>query len=236
MKLTDVKVSQRIMALFTGEPGSGKSNAAASFPRPIIIDLDQRKEALLKLYGSDPYIEVESFGPEEYERFAAFMLDLANRPTTYMTIVVDSLTALARMVLQYAAKTRGSSASLKRGIITLADISDYGAETKALSDMMVMARTVRQHFILIAHLVPGSFGDKSFLLTGGKKIAAEIPGYFNEQWFFRATKDQNGVVKYLVNTVPSATTSCKTVLPIPGEIDTTDKRLFDVISQMINKP
>lgn len=236
MKLVDVKVSKRIMALFTGEPGTGKSNGAASFPRPIILDLDQRKEALLKLYGNDPYIEVESFGPEEYERFAAFLLDLANRPTLYQTIVIDSLTALARMVLHYAAKSRGSAAALKRGIISMADISDYGAETKALSDMMIIARSVPQHFILIAHLVPGTFGDKNFLLTGGKKIAAEIPGYFNEQWNFRATKDQNGNVRYLVNTVPSATTSCKTVLPIPGEIDQTDKRLFDIISQMINKP
>lgn len=66
MNTTDVILDERLFCLFKGDPGSGKSIAAGSFPNPYFIDNDGRMKSVINFWRPR--------GKEfEYDRFDNFI-------------------------------------------------------------------------------------------------------------------------------------------------------------------
>lgn len=263
MKIQDYKQVQAIMAMFKGEPKSGKSTAIASFPEPIyIMDTDFRMATIAnhpELSRRD--IEFDSF--DDLENLYIKLETLQQR-CDYKTIAVDSLTSLARLTQSYIFNMRGTSNAEygeevaesgrktkkkppKIGMINLMGIGDYSGESSALSAVCTKLRIIfnkhKVNTILTAHIIltetttlDNITRQHRRIVTGGNKIAAEIPGYFNEVYHFEVDTGITGTdsAKYLVRTVPSADDFAGTSFyGLPAQIDFTNKMFYDELMNHI---
>ena len=238
MKIGDLKLGGRIFQLSTGYSGMGKTVGFGSYPKPsVLIDLDIRASPLRKMFPQfTNEIEIESFGPHDFMRFWKFIQDIRAGNMPYKTVGLASLTSLARMTLNYSVGLRGSGSRKKDeykslGVIELLEIEDFGAEGRLIGTVLDIFRSCKVNFIMDAHLIETTERDlktkreityKS-LLTGGKKIAAEIPGYFDEVYYFYSDQNIGGDSQYKISTVPMNDIAAKTALPLPPTIDFTMK-------------
>ena len=158
---------------------------------------------------------------------------------------MSSLISLARMALNYSVSLRGRAGKSK-GVIELLEIEDFGAEARLLGTVIDVFRSLSSNFILEAHLVSVIEKDITTkketnyktLLTGGKKIAAEIPSYFDEVYYFftrNRVGETGGYSDYYISTAPKEDILCKTALPLPGEMKVTMEPDGDGLFQMIQK-
>lgn len=248
MKLSETKPAKNLTVLLIGYPGSGKSIAAASFPPPIyIFDLDKRIDSLLQYFPGRADIEFDYYGPNDFTKFDAMMDKMESGQLPYKTYILDSLTALARMAINYSISLRGGK-GLKKGILNMIQVDDYGAETRVLSQALDSFRGERfnAHFVMTAHLVETATKKldatdviQQRLLTGGKGIAAEIPAYFNDIYYIY--KEVNKItspisISYKSTIIPTNGVDAKSVLPIPNTIDfTMTKPGDDGLFQKIQK-
>lgn len=227
----------KIFQLSVGYPGTGKTVAAASYPPPIyFLDLDLRMAPLAKMFAGREDIEFDSYGPNDFLKFWEKLNQIRQGNTPHKTYIVDSLTALARMTLNYAVSLRGSGRDFKKkGVIDLLEIEDFGAEGRLLGTVLDSFRASRKNFIMTAHLIETTEKDikaksetvcKS-LLTGGKKIAAEIPSYFDEVYYHFVRTSMDGKPEFLISTVKKDDIFAKSALPIPAEINYTMQKAND---------
>jgi len=231
--IKDIKIGGKQFNLFIGPPGSGKSIAAASYPSPIFFfDLDKRIDAVAPMFPGRADIEYESYGPDDYERLWNKITQIRAGNSPFKTYVLDSLTSLARMAINYSISMR-SGKGLSKGVIQMTQVDDFNGESRVLSVMMDAFRgtNFKSNFILTAHLVETSSKKlneddviQQRLLTGGKTIAAEIPGYFNEIYLFSRRTGFDSKPKYFMSTVDKgAGINTKTILPLPSELEFTMK-------------
>lgn len=248
-KTSDIEIGKYIFALFTGEPGTGKTVGAGSFPGEIyFFDLDGRMAPLRKMYPDRSDIEYDTFGPDDFARFWSKLLAICDREHgKYKTIVIDSLTALARMLINFSIQNRGSNPKLKMGPIDLTSIEDFGGEGRALGKIMDYLRVLHKqgiNVILTAHVIQTEMVDitakdkkKSVtrsLMTGGKKIAAEIPAYFDEVWNFNTEANMDGSNDFYISTVRDGLDYAKTALPLPAKIVWTKESLYEKVMKEVN--
>lgn len=242
-------MGKNLSVLLIGYPGSGKSIAAASFPRPIyIFDLDRRIDSLLNYFGDATDIEHDYYGPEEYLKLDAKIEQIKTGNAPFKTYIMDSLTTLARMAINYSLTMRGGGkGSILKGKVQMSTFDDYNVESHVILNMLNTFRTgnFKANFILTGHLletrtkVPNTTDDivSQRLLTGGKNIAAEVPVYFNEVYYVDKNNDLlNNKVSYRSITSPMNGINGKSALPIPSVIDFTmtgkdSKGLFQHIQE-----
>lgn len=238
----DLVIGERLFCLFKGEPGVGKTRAAGSFPEPFFFDFDGRL-ATLKLAFGDKSIAYESY----YGNFRGAMnkLEELTNYCPYGTVVFDSLTSYVRTVLTHMIKSRGGKGDLMRGGLPVAQIEDYGGETAALVQLVDALRAIstkKVNVILTAHVV--SVTEKNIknqqvtemrqLLTGGKKIAAELPAYFDEAYHFFTQGGFDGKPEFKTYTMNAGEDWAKTALPIPQLITWTNKNFYETIKEQTN--
>ena len=242
----DLVIGDRQFCLYKGEPGTGKSVVAGSFPKPFFFDMDGRMRVLTNRYpGKD--IVYESY----FSNFPGMMLKLGEllNYCDYETIVFDSLTSFSRTTMTHMIKSRVADAGnikkrLQRGGLDVSQLEDYGGETAAITQLLDAMRELNKkaNVILIAHcvdVIERNTQTKSVvvnrqLLTGGKKIAAEIPAYFDEAYHFYARPDlSGGNPDYFVATSAAGIDWAKTALPIPNEITWTNKNFYETLTELI---
>jgi len=197
--LTEVKSDQSKMFLLKGLFGTGKSPAAASFPKPLyFFDTDGRMDSVKKMFPSEKEIYYDTY--VSFKKFCDYLESLTDS-CPYKTIVLpDSITNYVEMVMDYFIKLRGGTKASEaqagentkkkgksKGDIQLLAIDDYSAETRAISEMLVnakyLAKIMNVNIVTIAHIVTttttniktGSQSIEKFLLTYGKKAAGKIP-------------------------------------------------------------
>jgi len=232
-KISDIKIGGKLFQLFIGMPGTGKSIAAASYPSPIyFFDLDKRIDSIAPMFPGRTDIEYDQYGPEEYEKLWIKIQQIKSGNSPFKTYVLDSLTSLARMAINYSISVRGKS-GLTKGVIQMTQVDDYNSESRVLSVIMDAFRgsNFKSNFILNAHLVETSTRNldgkdtiQQRVLTGGKTIAAEIPGYFNEVYLFSRQTGMDGKSNFMMSTIGHAAgVNTKTALGLPAEINFTMK-------------
>lgn len=249
MRLNELQPETRIFALFKGDPKTGKDIAAHSFALagPLYtFDLDSRMESVAHYYTKvvpRPDI-VENI---QYDRFED-VLTILNRlqelkqACHYRTVVVSSLTSFARKSLTTMISTRDPKSLSKddqakariRGGIPMNIIEDFGGEANAITLLMdgliVISVKYNCNVILTAHVINPEAGaySKRTLLTGGKKIAGEIPVSFNEAYQFYVetsggmeigANDTNR--RFLAKTQPTSLDWAATAMSLPETIDFT---------------
>lgn len=243
MNTADIKLDQRLFCLFKGDPGSGKSIAAGSFPKPYFIDNDGRMKAVINFWRPR--------GKEfEYDRFSSFLetnrkLEEFMNYCPFETIVYDGITTGADIILQTMIDTRDSGAKKKlRGGIELLQIEDYGGEDRGLTTIINNLKALsfkwNIHVVVTAHVLTVEQTDVTkkvtnvsrTLLTAGKKVAAKLPVSFDEAYHFdvQTSMDMaNPMPKYTIITSNTGWDWAKTALGLPLRIDFTNKSLFNEI-------
>ena len=240
-----------VMFLFKGEPSAGKSIAAASFPNCYIFDMEDRIRSVAAhwLPKGKRDIQYDTYGYHDYNKFDTMwdkLIDAGKmNKFPYDTIVVDTLTSCSDLLLHHVSRQKGQdSKKLKKvGGITVNSIEDYNAESSALTELVLMMRQIKcKYKILVAHVVKTDRQDLENnetvvtrqLLTAGKKVAAKLPGYFDEIYHFEQ-KPQAGRPRFLVQTMNTGEDFARTTLSLPQQIDQTGQSLFDIIQPKLQE-
>lgn len=244
--LDAMTMGDKLTCLFKGDPGTGKTIAAASFSGGTediyIFDLDQRMRPLLLHYGHPELadykkrIKFDTYsGPTAWGDLCT-KLDGLISYNPYAAICMDSLTALSRMLISLMLAARGEQGKqkLKKGGVALTQIEDYSGEANGINQVIDALRVISDngkkcHYIMTAHVIQtseksreGKVSLSRFLVnSGAKKTVAELPAYFDEAWHFDVGLGQTGKAQYRVLTHNIGTDWAKTALPLPDEIDFT---------------
>ena len=225
-----------IYAMLKGEPGTGKSRAALSFPKPIYwFDWDRKMQSLLRPmreWGIDP----KSVSYDTYEDWtkARTTLEKFTHTCPYKTLVIDSVTSMADMTLRQTLKlkqgqTRSSGANAGRQIAGIAvnEIEDYNAESSALNELIALTKDIQNYhkltIVLIAHVmevqkqVEGKQVMSRTIVTAGKRVAAKVPAYCTEVYHFGIERgfNEDDPGKYMIQTEHTGADFARTALPLP---------------------
>ena len=260
MLISDIDEHAPVMGLFKGESGTGKTTAACTFPRPIKVwSLDDRMKSVamyLKKHEMASDIEIMAVGPQDFVRFIDDFGKTADPYSQaamfhdgrqFKTFVLDGLTSLGTMILQYCISVRGSKTKERcKGIIKLPEIDDFMGESNALEKILSYARKINEtaNFIMTAHEVEAKSFDittkttheSRSLLTGGSKVAAKVPIYFDEVWHFEAETEytEDGTRSaYKVLTQHAGRDFARTSLPLPAVMDWTGGTLWQDVEKFL---
>lgn len=244
--------------LFKGKPKTGKSIAAASFPRPIkYLDFDQRIQSIVEYFDQNKIsfddFDYDSFMGKEYERFDKTIDEIRKFPGKYKTVVFDSLTNFAELALQYFVYLRGevNSGSKRKeddykhkGVVDLLEVEDYGGEDRSIMNSLRILLGLKCHVVLIAHTVEVEYKDitgnvttSQQLLTGGRKIAAKIPSIFNDVYHFYQTSaaKPSEPNNFMCRTKASGVDWAGSIYPLPRELHFTNQSFFNVMQGELSK-
>jgi hypothetical protein len=240
---------ERLFMMFKGEPGSGKSIGYLGFPKPLyIFDLDGRIRSLRNfLRGPDDDRIIDGITFQTFPTYDEFAIKLEGfqRDCPYRTIVIDGLTALARLTIRHIMISKGgghlltvplgtkpSDAGGKRlGSIQVPGLEEFNGESSALQECLDVCRALKGvNIVWTAHVIKTEEKDQTnkrvivsrSLLTGGKKVAAMIPGYFDEVYHFAQDRFE-GILEYTIWTENTGTDFAKTALPLPERVGFTRK-------------
>ena len=239
----------QIAALHTGDSGSGKSIASLSKSlRPTyVFDCENRMASAIsyfrKLDGhiNDVTYDTYSMGRGYFP--VKSQLDKLKANCPYKTVVVATLTSYVDIVLEHLRSTdkgsrqSGAQAGKKIAGIAVNELEDFNAETAAIVfDLLQTLKFLQQmgkNVILEAHLLTheatraGKIEIVRPLVTGGKKAAAKVPGYFDETFYFYNESDMSGKISYKTMTRATGQVFAKTSFQeLPQTIDWTDKDFY----------
>lgn len=208
--------------LFYGDPGSGKSTAAASLPRPMIVfAFDPRgKDAPYHKRGNHieehesehcPYVEIrddkerlirieyyhdpQPESPTAWSRFRSRLLDVSD--VAWRTIVFDSCTFMELSARKYDEYVENRGARDKR--------QHYGASKEGIEEVCLMrVAGYRCNVVTIAHVdeakdeLHGTF-IRSPAFPG--KLSKRAGAAYGEMYRFYVDVDNDGSREYRVQTL-----------------------------------
>ena len=248
MKLNDYKPLDALMYLFKGESGTGKSIALGSFPGPLYIaSCDGRVAPLTHFPGIKDRTDLEFDIFTDYNKLAYKIESLSKDSEGFKTIAVDPLTGVARLGIGHLLKNRGSSQDNVIGGIPVMGISEYNGESSIIAALLLNLRIIRNqgvNTILTSHIVTseqktldGRYITTRRLLTGGNKIAAEIPSYFDEVYhFFNTSGGLDTKKTFRAITSNAGEDFARTSFySLKEEIDFTDKLFYPELVKAINE-
>ncbi len=232
MQLDSFKPGVALNVLLKGDPGTGKTPIACSFPTPLLLfDCDFRARSLNLFFKNDPerIKQIEVVQPKSFEEVRSRLeLIASERKPRYKTIVVDPLTTFADMTMRNVLEIKG--AGRKIGNVKVAGIQDYGDESAILNEVIYHLRNIYQthsiNTILVAHVVTSEEKDlkeqktvySRSLLTGGKKIGSKLPSYFDEVWHTYVRSDLKGRPEFVLQTRHTGFDFARTGLDLPDEL------------------
>jgi len=148
--LTTAKIEESPWkAILYGSAGSGKTHLMREFPKPLLLmDFDDKHEPLIGVEGIDVVSYFTTEPKESPKIFRTFWTDLKSlkKDTKYQTIVIDSLTALDRVLVRAAVIEGG------RGEFARAEIQHYGDVKNWYTTIFQAIRGLQgKNVIVIAH-------------------------------------------------------------------------------------
>jgi phage nucleotide-binding protein len=180
MKITkaeDMVASENFQAVIYGLAGSGKTDLLRWLPRPLLLfDFDGKAHPLM----GQKDIDIVSYRMDNADQAKAmlpmFWKDVVEvrKKNEYATVVVDSITALNRMVFRWAMAMSGKPADDK-GTLPI-----YGDMKRWYSTFFPSLVGMKSNIILLAHEQAkednGALMSIGPLITG--KMAEELPSIF----------------------------------------------------------
>jgi len=197
MLTTDLKPENAYLrVLLLGQPGTGKSTMASTFPKPYFFDFDNK---MLGLAGV-PDIQYDVFSdegdvPKAWNTFIDKFRGLLATPGDRQTIVLDSFTTLQEIGLnevQRVNNTYGKPVTLK----------EWGILSGMLNDILYMLKGVKNlHVVVTAHeeIVRDDERGMTYIMPVAMgKISATLPAFFHEVYRCRTRRTSHGVEYYIV--------------------------------------
>jgi len=231
---TDYRPSSSIAVLVVGDPGSGKTRLAMSFPEPGILDCDGNLGSAVRVAGTKKFMYSEGFRtddgkevPEEarWAHCVAETKKLLATPET-KSFVLDGLSNLCRWGLIFA-----ESELVKAGInIRKEYLAKYGAFIPLLSNFITMLRIPGKMVVITVHQIMEKdelSGRTMYKLDIPGRLADTLGGQFTDVWGMSSTADPTNVkvgAKYEVRTKPTGYhVNLKTSLDLEPAVNITGK-------------
>lgn len=244
MNTRDLTVGERLFILMKGEPKTGKSVAAHSFPNTYTFAIDYRMESVKHFYPDRDF---------EYDHFDNLIqvnkrIEDLKLNCPWDTLIFDGITSYSNLAISCMIDHRAPSPGSKtvRAGIPVAEVEDYGGEARALTMMLDGLRAIsikhKKHVIVIAHVLnvenynlkTNTTSVSRTLLTAGKKIAAAFPKDFNEVYHFDVqTNLETGEPEYIVYTKHQGVDFAGTALPLSTRINWTNKNFYQILLNQI---
>lgn len=264
-RTSQLKLGGRLIVLMIGKNKSGKTIALASFPLPMKIynfDGPGRMHPIKLMY---PELDIEYVNvgvatvhhpdPEwEVMSFVDFCDDFANLQDScpYQTVALDSFTSLTTTAVNFQLAARigtnkWSTSTVKKtkGGLPIASWDEFNGETSAVSMILDVAKTLPCHIVMTAHPLPKTETNKegevirrwTTIAAYGHKVDKIVPGYFSEIWNFipESSPVPGEKAKYSFYTVPVGLDDAATALPLPGKVDITNRRAFNVVQDLLKE-
>ena len=244
--------------LLKGEPGTRKSTAALTWPKPQYwLSFDGKMNALtlpMRKWSVDP----KQIHFDDYTDWTAARnkLEQLQINCNYKTVIIDSVTSCADYMLRQTIKQKigkqrqsGAVAGKVVGGISVNELEDYGAEAAGLTEMIALTKDIHKFhkidIILIAHVIrtdykspDGAMHISRVLVTAGKKPAAKIPAYCDEAYHFgfEASAVVGEAGPLVVSTMNNGEDYARTTLELPSLIKLGNDNLYEkFILPAINK-
>lgn len=244
MRAEDVKPdTTRFFGMFLSRSSGGKSTAAFSFPKPILVlDSDLRKGFLGSKFLDLSQITIEPLPPltttwasvEKKLDSIWSLFQAGQRP--YNTIIIDSITTFVRLFMTESTEV---SKSQKLGF-KLSGPKDYMFESQVTLQIFDYLRSMPCNVIINGHLVnvwgkdpnakdkDGNVLEYQPDIIIGKelsirhKLGENLLIYFDEVYEFEKSEDGKK------HTVRFRSSVGRTVYDFPnGQVDITGKRFYD---------
>jgi len=232
-------VLKPVTLLLKGDSGTGKTYKAAQFPDPVFFNFDNNLSGLRKLPTEvrskirvkDPRLDKNGKQVKDVEIWPNFVsqLEEVGADSSVGTIVLDSLTTMAEVLMDKILKTSDPAARVE-----IQHWGDLWRYFKWLGEELLCATDLDKHVIWIAHEQMKEFVDakgvsirspKYFLMLGGKaKEGLDL--FFTDVW--RAyTKKQTTMpygVEYWIRSLPDEYHTAKTSLTLPPDFKWDDQK------------
>lgn len=248
--LADFNPNVKETILAKGDPGTGKTIGMSHWPKPMkIISCDGRIKPVYEWWRERDSsqlkeIDFDVYTAQDFTRLAKVVEGLQMK-CPFKSVLLDPLGMVGNMAIEYSIGLRPASSNSAKSLnigplIKLRSIEDYGAEERALQQIVDIGRIIPAHFILIAHVLRLEFYElgsekpriQHRLLTAGKNIAASLPAFFDEVWRFSVRNSADidrGKPEFLVHTRGTGEDYAKTAMSyLPNQIVWTDKDLYKV--------
>lgn len=229
----DFQDSQAFALLLVGEPKSGKTNVAMSFPAPWVLNIDRNiANAANKLkghswYWDDPYTNEagQELPPERWWDRSIELLKQAAVKPEIKTLILDGGGALADMLIYHIIHR----VKLEEGkTVDRLRIQDYQPLANALTRLIVLLRNCGKFIIFTFHQKVDKdehTGRIRYELNMPGKLAASYGGYFTDVWACVASNAPAPLgFKYELHTKPTGYhITLGTSRDLPPVLDVTNK-------------
>lgn len=205
---TDDRPARIVRLMVYGEPGAGKTYLAGTFPHPFFIDADHGLRTLKK--KRFPYVAPTPGGKTYYEVMDMLKTVEKREPPfdeiPVETVVLDSITELARMLLEESMRyPEGAGSDAPRKITAdIPSFHDWSRLTARLESIMKQCETMGVNIVATAGVnidkdeYTGALMGNPAIVGGYRKI---IGHRFDEFFYMEPQSDKDGGVTYTVHTV-----------------------------------
>lgn len=224
---------EAIFALFKGEPKTGKSIAAHSFPDTYTFLFDiGRMPSVINYHKKNFKYNTFNNLVEVNKQCMEF-----RKHCPYKTLIVDSLTRFVmlaeRCMIEYRMPSQKSDSKTVRAGIPMTEIEDYGGMYRAqvmLTDSLLAIHLEQKvNVIFIAHVIEVTTENLKTkqviphrsLVAAGKKAAAVLPVDFNEVYHFyveSSTDPTNHKPRFVAWTVSNGLDWAASALGLPEQL------------------
>ena len=240
-KATDLKEEIQIRGLLVGRKGCGKSTAASTFPKPmLIIDIDKRIQSLRGVKGVE-YIQFKKLNFEELqETFYQLSLQVDRGTYKYKTLLFSSTTSLQTFLLEEALILIPQEGKQQIGKLKIPGMRHYLYCSEAINQLLLNQLFYFPGNVLLeAHVVTkfNKTGDPvGQMLLNTEKISERIPTFFNEVWEFSKELGASPSVppRHYVNFKSDIADTAFTQLPFK-QIDITGKKFYPELQRMLGR-
>jgi hypothetical protein len=202
MNAKDVSAStEYIKVMSVGEPGTGKSILASSFPTPgFVFDF---ANSIISYKGLDFDYEQYELSPLGWTKFEKDLVRIIKdvKEGKYTSVIVDDLSAMSAVCMERALQLDAKRSATQGPVWNV----HYSMVRNLMEGRLkqIMAMSCNIHFIAHLHVIQdqetGNIVGVEPMLTGALPII--IPGYFDEV-YYHTTKREGGDTRWLIQTVP----------------------------------
>lgn len=186
-----------LKVLLYGHSGMGKTRMAATFPRPLFLDLEGGMRSTIKVkevlrYPSNPKEEVHTL--DQVKEF--YKLVKQTKVPDFDTIVVDTLTELQVLV----SKNVLGKYDANRQYDDQMTMADYGKANRDFLNIIRLFLKLPYHIVFTAHAIQTDDPEQQlFPKFVGKQIGPDLLRVMEMVGYCHVVKGENGGSEYVVS-------------------------------------
>jgi hypothetical protein len=162
---------KRLKVLLYGLSGMGKTTMAATFPKPLFLDLEGGMLSVRKFkplrFPANPSESVRSY-PQVVE-FYQYVANAVNPP--FQTIVIDSLNELQSLITQYVVT---KFTGIKRQYSDQMTLADYGKANRDVSKVVRLFLNLPYNIVFTAASTQKEIGDEADTMITPKFVGRQV--------------------------------------------------------------